>query len=273
MIHQLTAIPPRIDPRKLTRDFALTDRLRTEGTRHLLAAARASGVSRIIAQSIAFAYAPGPPGTVHVEDDPAHRRTLPRQFRRSARGGRRARARGPRRRRAGAPLRLLLRPRHGDLAPAARSARTSPAAGCRSSARGHGVWSFIHIEDAARATVTALTDGEPGAYNIVDDEPRSSRVAPRTRQARSGRAAATRPRVARAAARGGVRRDDHDARPGRLQRACQGASSAGRRATRAGARAFRARSAEGRRGRYLRTTSSTPAASSTRPAIRCTPIA
>ncbi len=60
VIHQLTAIPARIDPRKIERDFALTDRLRTEGTRHLLAAAQAAGVARIIAQSIAFAYAPGP---------------------------------------------------------------------------------------------------------------------------------------------------------------------------------------------------------------------
>src|ERR1700704_1295516 len=83
VIHQLTAIPQRLDARKIKRDFALTDRLRTEGTRNLLAAAQAAGASRFIAQSIAFAYEPGPPGTVHGEDD----RPIadpPAQFARSA---------------------------------------------------------------------------------------------------------------------------------------------------------------------------------------------
>ena len=70
VIHELTSLPRRIDPRKLERDFALNDRLRSEGTRHLVEAAQAAGASRIVAQSIAFAYAPGPPGTVHTERDP-----------------------------------------------------------------------------------------------------------------------------------------------------------------------------------------------------------
>jgi nucleoside-diphosphate-sugar epimerase len=83
IIHQLTAIPQRLDPRRLERDFALNDRLRSEGTRHLVAAAHEYGVERILAQSIAFAYEPGPAGTVHCEDDPliAH---PAKQFRRSA---------------------------------------------------------------------------------------------------------------------------------------------------------------------------------------------
>jgi nucleoside-diphosphate-sugar epimerase len=55
VIHQLTAIPQRLDPRKIVRDFALTDRLRTDGTRILIDAARAAGAQRILAQSIAFA--------------------------------------------------------------------------------------------------------------------------------------------------------------------------------------------------------------------------
>ena len=84
IIHELTAIPQRLDPRRLERDFALNDRLRSEGTRHLVAAAQEHGVARILAQSIAFAYEPGPAGTVHGEDDPliAH---PAKQFRRSAR--------------------------------------------------------------------------------------------------------------------------------------------------------------------------------------------
>ena len=84
VIHQLTAIPQRLDPRKIIRDFELTDRLRSEGTRNLLAAAQAAGASRFIAQSIAFAYEPGPPGTVHGEDDPRIA-DPPAQFARSAR--------------------------------------------------------------------------------------------------------------------------------------------------------------------------------------------
>ena len=69
VIHELTSLPRRIDPRKLERDFALNDRLRSEGTRHLVEAAQAAGASRIVAQSIAFAYAPGPPSeAIHTID-------------------------------------------------------------------------------------------------------------------------------------------------------------------------------------------------------------
>jgi nucleoside-diphosphate-sugar epimerase len=51
VIHQLTSIPSRIDPRKIKRDFAVNDRLRTEGTAHLVAAAQAAGATRLLAQS------------------------------------------------------------------------------------------------------------------------------------------------------------------------------------------------------------------------------
>src|SRR6266576_2504868 len=84
VIHQLTSLPRRIDPRKIERDFVLNDRLRSEGTRHLVAAAQAAGAERIVAQSIAFAYAPGPPGTIHGEQD-ALFVDAPEPFRRSAR--------------------------------------------------------------------------------------------------------------------------------------------------------------------------------------------
>jgi nucleoside-diphosphate-sugar epimerase len=171
VIHELTALPQRIDPRKMERDFALNDRLRSEGTRYLVEAAQAAGAKRIIAQSIAFAYAPGPPGTVHVESD----RLLPaseahRSYRRSAQ--------------AMADLEhavlgadgLVLR--YGYFyGPGTAIARTGsmgsdlarrrlPIVG-----RGSGVWSFVHIEDAAEATVAALSRGAPGTYNVVDDEP------------------------------------------------------------------------------------------------------
>jgi nucleoside-diphosphate-sugar epimerase len=169
VIHQLTAIPARLDPRKIERDFELTDRLRTEGTCHLVAAAQAAGASRILAQSIAFAYAPGPVGTVHVESDPLLS-DPPGQFRRSAQAivelERRVLEAGG----------LVLRygyyygpgtsiSREGSLGREVARRRLPIVGG------GTGVWSFIHIEDAARATVAALTRGTTGAYNIVDDEP------------------------------------------------------------------------------------------------------
>lgn len=169
IIHQLTAIPQRIDPRAIERDFALTDRLRSEGTKHLIAAARASGVRRILAQSIAFAYDPGPAGTVHGEDDPLIV-SPPKQFRRPAR------ALAELERRVLGAGGLVLRygyfygPHCGISRTGAMSAdvlrRRLPIVG-----RGTGVWSFVHIDDAARATVTALSRGAPGPYNIVDDDP------------------------------------------------------------------------------------------------------
>lgn len=169
VIHQLTSIPPRINPRRMERDFALNDRLRSEGTSHLVAAAQACGAGRLIAQSIAFAYAPGPPGTVHVEADPLYL-DAPPPFARSARavndleqavlgaGG------------------LVLR--YGYFYGPGTSISRTGALG-RDVARrrlpvvgaGQGVWSFIHVDDAAQAAVTALTQGASGAYNIVDDEP------------------------------------------------------------------------------------------------------
>lgn len=169
VIHQLTSIPPRLDPRKIIRDFEMTDRLRTEGTRHLVAAAQAAGVGRILAQSVAFAYAPGPPGTVHREDDPLTT-DPPAQFKRSAR--------------ALAELERTVLEASGQVlrygyyyGPGSAIARDG-SLGVEVARRrlpvvggGTGVWSFIHIEDAARATVAALGNERPGAYNVVDDEP------------------------------------------------------------------------------------------------------
>jgi nucleoside-diphosphate-sugar epimerase len=169
VIHQLTALPARIDPRKIERDFALNDRLRSEGTRILVGAAQAAGAKRIVAQSIAFSYAPGPPGTVHREQDPLLD-DPPKSFARSARavhdleravldaGGvvlRYGYFYGP-----GSAM-----SRGGSIGQDV-SRRRLPIVG-----GGQGVWSLIHVDDAARATVAALTRGQSGPYNIVDDEP------------------------------------------------------------------------------------------------------
>src|SRR5699024_5279073 len=63
IIHLLTAIPGQINPKRIDQDFAMTNRLRTEGTANLLDAARATGVRRIIAQGLGYAYDPSGNGT------------------------------------------------------------------------------------------------------------------------------------------------------------------------------------------------------------------
>jgi nucleoside-diphosphate-sugar epimerase len=169
VIHQLTSIPPRINPRTQERDFELNDRLRTEGTRILVAAAQQAGASKIVAQSIAFMYEPGQPGTLHGEQDPLVREA-PASFRRSAAavkslehtvleaGGvalRYGYFYGPGSSISG----------EGSIGSDVRRRRLPIVGG------GGGVWSFIHIDDAARATLAALAADRPAVYNIVDDEP------------------------------------------------------------------------------------------------------
>ncbi len=171
IVHQLTAIPALIDPRRIERDFVLTDRLRTEGTHNLLAGAREAGTERVVAQSIAFMYAPGPSGVRHIETDPRlDPEQAPKSFRRTAS--------------AVAELErsvldangIVLRygyfygpgssiARDGGMADALRKRRI-PIVG-----PGTGVWSFIHVEDAARATVAALGHTGPAVYNVVDEHP------------------------------------------------------------------------------------------------------
>jgi 2-alkyl-3-oxoalkanoate reductase len=169
VVHQLTAIPARLDPRKIARDFALTDRLRTQGTHNLVAAAQQAGVSRILAQSIAFAYAPGPPGTVHVEGDPPIA-DPPAQFKRSA-----AAIAELERTVLGAGGLVL---RYGYFYGPGTSISPDGSVGQEVARRrlpivggGRGVWSFIHVDDAAHATAAALAHGSSGVYNVVDDEP------------------------------------------------------------------------------------------------------
>lgn len=171
VIHELTALPQRFDTRNTERTFGANDRIRTEGTANVLAAAQAAGAKRILAQSIAFSYAPGPPGTIHRESDPLLDGSAAGAFGRSAH--------------AVAELERMIRGaggvvlRYGYIyGPATQLGaggamvedlrrRRMPIVG-----RGEGVWSLVHVGDAAAATVAALELGEPAsAYNIVDDEP------------------------------------------------------------------------------------------------------
>lgn len=170
VVHQLTALPRAIDPRRIGEQLAANDRLRVEGTRNLLRAAALADAGRVVAQSLAFAYVPVG-GPVKREDDPLWL-DAPEPRRRSVRAHRRPRAPGATTR--GVEGVVL---RYGDLygpgtAYAADGAvaelvlgRRYPIAGT-----GAGVYSFVHLDDAVAATVAAL-GGRPGIYNVVDDEP------------------------------------------------------------------------------------------------------
>jgi nucleoside-diphosphate-sugar epimerase len=172
VIDQLTALPKRLNPKTIAQDTAATNRLRTRGTGNLMEAARKAGVRRFIAQSIAFAYdppnSPAPvtegfplyydaPGgfdaTVDAVDK--HERSVLNSPGIDGIIMRYGYFYGPGT--AYAP--------DGSLAQDIRK-RRFPIVG-----NGQGVFSFIHIEDAANATIVALERGAPGVYNIVDNEP------------------------------------------------------------------------------------------------------
>jgi nucleoside-diphosphate-sugar epimerase len=173
IVHQLTALAGSLtDSRHPDRAFALTDRLRTEGTDHLLAAGRAVGMRRFVAQSYAgwrFARRGRP---VMTEDDPLDL-TLPRKLR-----GMMEAIQHMEETVTGASWTEGLALRYGNFyGPGTTMAaggehfeairnRKFPVVGS-----GAGIWSFIHIEDAADATVAAIERGQSGIYNIVDDEP------------------------------------------------------------------------------------------------------
>ena len=172
IVHQLTAIPSNMNLRRFDREFASTNRLRTEGTDNLLAAARPAGVRRVVAQSFAgwtYARAGGPVKTetdpLDPDPPPAFRRTLDaiRYLERALEA-------------AEGIETIVLRYGwfYGPGTSLGRSEalldgirrRQMPIVGS-----GTGIWSFLHIGDAAAATVAALQRGGPGIYNVADDEP------------------------------------------------------------------------------------------------------
>ncbi len=171
VVHELTDLPPALDPRKLEEQAAGNDRIRTEGTRNLVAAAVAAGARRIVAQSIAFAYPPTGAGLKH-EDDPLWD-DAPWPWKRSVEALHEledavTKTEGI----EGLVLRygFFYGPGSaygkGGFFEREVRRRRFPIVG-----RGSGVFSFIHVDDAADATVAAVERGAPGIYNVVDDEP------------------------------------------------------------------------------------------------------
>jgi 2-alkyl-3-oxoalkanoate reductase len=168
IVHQATAIPASLDIRNFAQAFAATNRLRTEGTHHLVAAARACG-ARIVAQSFAgwpYAREGGP---VKSEDDPLDPHP-PAALRSTLEAIR--------------TLESTVLDAHGTVL--RYGAFYGPGTSLTASGgqvdlirrrqfpiicRGTGIWSFAHIEDVAEATADAIGQGTTGIYNVVDDEP------------------------------------------------------------------------------------------------------
>lgn len=167
IIHQMTAISGKPDMRRFDRWFAMTNELRTKGTAHLLAAAKAAGVTRFIAQSYTGWTNAREGGPVKTESDPLDPRPA------KAQTDTLAAIRYLEEAVLDAPLvGIVLRygnfygPGVSDVLVEMIRKRMFPIVG-----DGAGVWSWIHVDDAAAATVAALEHGERGIYNIVDDDP------------------------------------------------------------------------------------------------------
>ena len=172
IIHELTALSKAGNFRKLDQEFALTNRFRTEVTDTLLAAARTIGTPRFIAQSYCgwpYARTGGP---VKTEEDPLDTKP-PENFTRTLAA---IRSLEDKIRSTTFLQGIALRygnfygpgtaiGKRGMVVEMVRKRRLPIIGG------GGGVWSFIHILDAARATLAAMTRGAPGIYNVVDDEP------------------------------------------------------------------------------------------------------
>jgi nucleoside-diphosphate-sugar epimerase len=169
VVHLLTDLPHRFNPKD---DYlAPTNRIRTEGTRNLIAAAQAAGARRLIAESVAFLYAPE--GDWVKDEDAQINTEAPGHF------GTAMRALADLETQVlwadgidGTVLRFgwFYGPgthfdRDGSQAEEAHRRRL-PIVG-----KGDGTFSFIHVEDAAGATLAAIDRAETGIYNVVDDEP------------------------------------------------------------------------------------------------------
>lgn len=149
VIHQLTDLPRQFDQALVVASYAKNARIRTEGTRNLIAAAQAAGARRFIVQSIAFAYAPG--GEPHPETDPLN---------------------------LADPVRSVTVKGATDMEQQALAASDLDAIVLRYGLLyGPGTWHAasghkpgLHVDAAAHAALLAITHGAAGVYNIADDD-------------------------------------------------------------------------------------------------------
>lgn len=149
VMHQLTDLPYALESSQMATALVRNARIRDEGTRYLVAAATAAGCRRIIAQSLGFIYAEGP--TPHVESD---------------------------------PLLPDFHPAYGATAAAVRSLEGQVlGAACEGVVLRYGLFygpgtgfeqpiapGSVHVDAAAQAAVLAVTGGQPGIYNIAEDD-------------------------------------------------------------------------------------------------------
>lgn len=168
IVNMLTAIPKRIDPKRLAQDFELTNRLRVVGTENLLAAAAEVGVGRIVAQGLAYAYEPLGHGLAD-EDTPLWldppKPFMPvldalKKLERATLGA------------GGTVLRYghLYGPgtsyaADGSFVQQVRDRQVPLVGG------GAATFSFTHTVDAATAVQAVLETGHTGVFNVVDDDP------------------------------------------------------------------------------------------------------
>ncbi|NED94851.1 NAD(P)-dependent oxidoreductase [Phytoactinopolyspora alkaliphila] len=172
VIHQLTSLSGTLNLKKFDEYFAATNALRSRGTENLLMAARAAGTKRVLVQSYAGWPNDRTGSAVKTEDDPLD--PTPASAARQTHA-------------AISALESMVTGAHdleglvlrygafygpgtgwsadGDTAAMVRK-RKFPIVG-----GGTGIWSFVHIDDAAAATAAAVERGAPGIYNIVDDDP------------------------------------------------------------------------------------------------------
>lgn len=139
VIHQLTDLPPALEPALMPEGLIRNARIREEGTRNLVAAAVRAGAERLIAQSLAFVYADGP--RPHREDDPLTSPSvvsLEAQVRQAPLAG------------------LVLR--YGRIYGPGTGFETASGA------------APVHVDAAAHAAALAVGVGAPGVYNIAEDD-------------------------------------------------------------------------------------------------------
>jgi nucleoside-diphosphate-sugar epimerase len=174
IIHEATALAGALDLRHFDRAFAVTNRLRTEGTSHLLSAARAVGAKRFIAQSFAgwpFERTGGPVKTEDAPLDPNPPKAVRTTLDAIAQQERAV---------TGADWLEGIALRYGGFYGPGTSMQVDPPGEQTEMilkrrlpivGSGAGLWSLIHVVDAASATVAALERGHRGVYHVVDDEP------------------------------------------------------------------------------------------------------